>query len=595
MLFLFRFSVVCILLFLATGFSPLLKAAPLIPANAAEAARQHHTQWTQQQQREQQLYRQLYTDEDIRLDNGYRETEKTGTAVQEETPCFPIRDIRLEGELAEQFQFALHTAIKQSAFVPGQCLGEQSISRIMHLAQNALIGKAYTTSRIVAAPQDLTGGHLVLTVIPGRIGAIRLNSDGTQPAAKSLPLGLYAAFPGRPDKVLNLHDLEQALENLKRVPATEAVIRIVPAERVDESDVEVSLRRTAFPFRFSLYADDSGSRQTGKYQGGFTLSADNPLGLNDLFYVSLGRDLGHKRRLTDQTGHTTGGRTRSYALHYSVPWGKWQWILNHQYYRYHQAVAAAAGHYDYNGRSRQTELAVSRLLHRDARSKTHLTVKWWARSSRSFINDAEIEVQHRRTAGWSAHLNHKTHIGRAAVNLNIAYKRGSGWHNSRRAPEEAVGEGTSRMRIVSATADVGLPVRIGREHFAYEGRLHMQWNGTPLTLQDKLAIGGRYTVRGFDGETGLAAERGWYSRNEWIWHYRPDHQVYVGIDAGRVSGRSAPFLPGQTLVGGVMGLRGQIRLGGDLAYELFMGRPIHRPLHFRTADYSTGFYLNYRF
>ncbi len=41
-------------------------------------------------------------------------------------------------------------------------------------------------------------------------------------------------------------------------------------------------------------------------------------------------------------------------------------------------------------------------------------------------------------------------------------------------------------------------------------------NGTvpPLTQQDKLSIGGRYTVRGFDGELSLSGEKGWLWRNE---------------------------------------------------------------------------------
>lgn len=596
MLFVFRFLTVYAfwLVWAVCLGSSALMAAPLSSEAAEEAARQQQNQWLQQQQRQQQLREQLYAEEDVRLESGYQDVGGEMPQGQQQTPCFAIQHIGLEGERAEQFQFALDDALQQSAFVSGQCLGVQSINRIMRLAQNALIHKGYTTSRIVVAEQDLNSGHLLLTVVPGRIGQIRLHSD-TQAVQQNSDWGLDAAFPDRVGRILNLYDLEQGLENLKRLPTREASIRIVPAEEIDASDVEVSLQQVARPFRFSLHADDSGSRQTGKYQGSLTLSADNPLGLNDLFYVSVGRDLGYKRRLTDQNGHTTGSGTRSYALHYSLPWGNWQWALNHQYYRYHQAVAAALENYDYNGLSRQTELSLSRLLHRDADSKTHLTVKLWARLSRSFINDAEIAVQYRRTAGWAVNLNHKTHLGPAVVNFNLAYKRGTGWYNSHRAAEEALGEGTSRMQVLTAVTDVSLPIQIKQQRFSYAGSLHMQWNGTPLTLQDKLAIGGRYTVRGFDGETSLAAERGWYARNEWVWHYHPQHQAYIGLDAGRVWGRSAPYLLGQTLVGGAVGLRGQFRAGGAVSYEIFIGRPLYKPQHFRTTPYSSGFYLNYSF
>lgn len=94
-----------------------------------------------------------------------------------------------------------------------------------------------------------------------------------------------------PIDLLNLRDIEQALENFKRVPTAEADIEIVPAEAVGESDLVIKWKQ-AFPLRLTLSANDGGSRTTGKYQGSVTVSADNPLGLNDLFYASFNHDLG---------------------------------------------------------------------------------------------------------------------------------------------------------------------------------------------------------------------------------------------------------------------------------------------------------------
>lgn len=53
-----------------------------------------------------------------------------------------------------------------------------------------------------------------------------------------------------------------------------------------------------------------------------------------------------------------------------------------------------------------------------------------------------------------------------------------------------------------------------RDRYVYSGLIRAQWNRTPLTPQDRFAIGGRYTVRGFDGETSLMGERGWLLRND---------------------------------------------------------------------------------
>nr|WP_301668572.1 ShlB/FhaC/HecB family hemolysin secretion/activation protein [Neisseria basseii] len=60
-------------------------------------------------------------------------------------------------------------------------------------------------------------------------------------------------------------------------------------------------------------------------------------------------------------------------------------------------------------------------------------------------------------------------------------------------PEEAFGEGTSRMKIWTIGADVNIPFQTGKQLFAYDTNFQAQWSKTPLTPQDKIAIGRRYT------------------------------------------------------------------------------------------------------
>lgn len=557
------------------------------PPDAAEA-------FIRDQQRQQQFQQQMQPAPDVRLDAPAEKTVQSGLPLQE-SPCFAIHQVQLTGDSASKFQFALHTALTQLGFQTGMCLGEQGINQLTTFAQNALIARGFTTTRILVAPQDLNGGQLVLTVIPGRINEIRYEAPAGQEDRAERIRAFDNKFPASKGDILNLRDLEQGLENLKRLPTAEADIRIEPAAQPNESDVVVVWHQRTLPYRLSLGADDAGSKATGKYQGNITFSADNPLGLSDLFYVSYGRDLGHKASYTDSEGHTTGSGTRSLAVHYSVPFGKWLWSLNHNRYRYHQAVAGDSQNYDYNGESFNTDLSLSRSLYRDARRKSSATVKLWKRESNSFIDDAEIEVQRRQTAGWQLGFDHKEYLGNATLNLAAAYKRGTGARQSLRAPEEDLGEGTSRMKIITADADLNLPFSIGKQTFAYDTSVHAQWNKTPLVQQDKLAIGGRYSVRGFDGELTLAAERGWYWRNDLSWSYRPGHLAYIGADIGHVSGRSAPQLLGQTLAGGVIGLKGQLKAGGQLYYDVFAGKPFKKPAGFETADTTLGFNLNYSF
>lgn len=341
--------------------------------------------------------------------------------------------------------------------------------------------------------------------------------------------------------------------------------------------------------------DNSGSEATGKYQGNITFSADNPFGLSDMFYVNYGRSIGGTPDEENFDGHRKEGGSNNYAVHYSAPFGKWTWAFNHNGYRYHQAVFGLSEVYDYNGKSYNTDFGFNRLLYRDAKRKTYLSVKLWTRETKSYIDDAELTVQRRKTTGWLAELSHKGYIGRSTADFKLKYKHGIGMKDALRAPEEAFGEGTSRMKIWTASADVNTPFQIGKQLFAYDTSVHAQWNKTPLTSQDKLAIGGHHTVRGFDGEMSLPAERGWYWRNDLSWQFKPGHQLYLGADVGHVSGQSAKWLSGQTLAGTAIGIRGQIKLGGNLHYDIFTGRALKKPEYFQTKKWVTGFQVGYSF
>lgn len=567
-----------------------LLAAP----NPAEIRMQ---QDIQQRQREEQLRQTMQPESDVRLHQ-----KNTGETVNQlmgddsSQPCFAINEVVLEGEHHARFQFALKRALRETGFQAGKCLHAGDINHIMTVAQNILIERGYTTTRILAAPQDLNSGKLVLTVLAGYLKNVEMDMSQANQTHAGRIAAFQNEFPTRSDGILNLRDLEQGLENLKRIPTVEADIQIVPVEGVpNQSTVLVKWQQRLVPYRLSVGMDDSGTKATGKYQGNVTFSADNPLGLSDLFYVNYGRSIGNVPDETDSSGSLKKGGTHNYALHYSVPFGKWTWAFNHSGYRYHQAVAGLSAAYDYNGKNYNTDLGFNCLIYRDAKRKTHVGAKLWTRETQSYIDDAEITVQRRRTAGWLAELSHKEYIGNSTAQFKIAYKRGTGMSDALRAPEEAFGEGTSRMKIWTASADVNTPFQIGKQLFAYDTSVHAQWNKTPLTSQDKLAIGGHHTVRGFDGEMSLSAERGWYWRNDLSWQFKPGHQLYLGADVGHVSGQSAKWLLGQTLAGTAIGIRGQIKLGGNLHYDIFTGRALKKPEFFQSRKWASGFQVGYTF
>jgi len=537
-----------------------------------------------QQERERQLRDRLEREPDVRLPD----TELTDPSlpaaelplVVGETPCFPIDRLALAGDGADAFRGALAALDRPDDAPTGRCLGARAIGQIMARLQNRIVAGGFVTTRVLAEPQDLGSGLLTLTVVAGRIKAVRA-AEGTE-----LRVSLAAALPTAAGAHLNLRDLEQGLENLKRVPTADADIQIAPAADPlagpGDSDLVVAWRQ-ARPLRLNLSVDDSGTKATGRFLGGATLSVDNGVGLSDLFYASFNHDLG---------GGMAGSRgTRGYTVHYSVPWGYWLAGFTAGGNTYHQAVAGASQTYRYSGESEHADLRLSRLLHRNARGKTSAWVKAWMRQSNNFIDDTEVLVQRRRMGGWEAGFNHRAFIAASTLDLDLAYRRGTGAFASLPAPEEHFGEGTSRPGIWTASAQLNLPFRAGDQALRYAGLARLQRSDTPLIPQDRFAIGGRYTVRGFDGETVLSGERGWLWRNDLGLALRDTGaEAYVGIDVGAVSGRSTASLLGRRLAGGVLGVRGS---AGSVGYDFFVGTPLSRPKNFASPDGLAGFSLNW--
>ncbi|MDZ4103504.1 MAG: hemagglutinin repeat-containing protein [Hydrogenophaga sp.] len=204
-----------------------------------------------------------------------------------ESPCFVIEQIELRGDSAGHFGWVLDALTTPDVLDAPlrRCLGAAGTGVLVQRAQHAVVARGFATTRVMVEPQDLTQGILALTVMPGRIRQLRF----AKPAQRRP--SIRVALPTQPGELLNLRDIELALENFKRVPGVEVDIQIVPANEPGLSDLVIDWT-PGRPVRLQLDLDDGGSRSTGRYQSSATLSLDNPLSLNDLFYVGLQGSLG---------------------------------------------------------------------------------------------------------------------------------------------------------------------------------------------------------------------------------------------------------------------------------------------------------------
>ncbi|MDD5358714.1 MAG: ShlB/FhaC/HecB family hemolysin secretion/activation protein [Sulfurovaceae bacterium] len=539
---------------------------------------------------------------DIRTDIN---TNKSDTKLETESPCFDIKKIELQG--SKGFEFALTQTLEilnikdkvNNNNNDGICVGQKGIVTISNTLQNSIIAKGYTTTRVLLKEQDLKSKVLKIDIVAGMVDKIRFeDNSGLKPHEQNSLL--FSAMPLNSGDILNIRPIEQALENFKRVPGFDASFDIVPSSKPSYSDIVIKYQKSKFPFRIGFSIDDSGSTSTGKYQFGTTLSGDNLLGLNDIFYLSYSRDMAgyDKTNITDNNGTVNGstnGKSDNFALNYSFPVGYYLLSFGKSKYHYDQAVAGTNQVYRYAGNSETFDIGISRVIYRSDKGKTTFSLKGLKRSSDNYIDDARITVQDRKTTSIEYGLAHKQFIDNATLDMSLKYKVGIGAFDPLRAPEEAFGEGVSKPKIWIADISFVKPFLLQEKQLNFTSTLHTQTTATPLVPQDRLAIGGRYTVRGFDGDYSLSSNKGFYLQNELSFSYLPSHQFYIAIDGGKVYGQSVDTLIGQSLVGTALGVRGVFMNFGNLNYDLFAGTPIYKPQGFDTAKVSCGFNINYSF
>ena len=406
-----------------------------------------------QQQRTEALKQQQLINPNVTIDtNAFKVLlPQSATSVNQNLdpasmPCFDINHIYLTGELSEQFSFALTPFTRGKSSLLGSCLSVNDINQLVTNVQNRIIQEGYVTTRVLVSNQNLKSGNLFLTLIPGRIDQIvatdikasrPIYTDGSGNPANFAP-----AMPMQSGDLLNVRDIEQALENFKRVPTADADFSIAPSTRLSApgySDIQVQWQQDK-RWRLSATVDDSGQDSTGVYQGNVTLSLDNPTWHNDLLYLSYNHDL--------DGGNEDSDGSWGYNVGYVLPVDNTQLTLTHSGYNYDQTIAGVNQDYVYSGESYNTDVLVSQLVHRDNHSKTYLKAGGFAKQQNNYIDDTEVEVQRRKTAGYKAGIGYETMIGNTQWIGDVIYQRGTGAFNAISPPEALFNEGSARAGII---------------------------------------------------------------------------------------------------------------------------------------------------
>lgn len=513
-------------------------------------------------------------------------TSEISNIILNEEPCFIINEILLIGEGSDKFKQYLKKASKNVNFKKGSCLGKNSINTIYDAFYSEILKSGFITTTINLPSQNLKSKTLKFEIIPGKMDTININDKNSTKNRASI----FTSFGiNKKGDILNLRDIEQALEVLQNASNGNVSFKLIPSNKENYSDIKIT-KEEKLPLNLSLSFDNLGSRATGKYQGGVNLNALNLMGFNEIWYSSYSKNI-FKADKQSVENDTKRGKTDNIYYGITIPYKRFSLDFNEYRYNYDQAIPGAFGVYKYSGKSKRRNLTLNYLYHRDQISKNSIFFRLWEKENKNYIEDYELDNQRKKTAGYEIGLSSQIFIENGHVVFGATYKKGTGARGALRAPQEDYNDGTNRFGIISVDFNFNKSSSI--VPLTYDFKFHGMWNNRPLTMQERLNIGGYYTVRGFDGEMSLVGDRGYYIRNTLEYGISNNHFMYAAFDFGKVSGKSSNYMTDNTLVGYGIGLKGYFKR--KLQYDIFLGFPLNKPEFFETDKNVLNFNLTYNF
>ena len=530
---------------------------------------------------------QLQQDRDTQRERNLRlDAERVGTVVSEpaliDVPSdkngtsFYIKQIQLDG-VPKELSFLNKIARKHEQ----KHVTVSDITNIRNAFQRKLLDKGFVTSQVYIPEQNLNAGTLQFIVMPGRVEDIRYSASSAHGPWRT-------AFSVRPGDILNIRDVEQGLEQMKRVSSQSVTMQLLPGTSVGTSIIELTIKQDK-PVHGSISFDNSGLESTGVYQGSFTSSFDQVFRANDTFTMSLSGDL-------SGSGSIKG--TRAASLNYVIPHGKDTFSVSFSKSRYHQTIQSNPYDFTYSGKSTTMKAKWNHVWSRTQREKRAFDISISTRHNHRFINDMELPVQALRTTSMELGISNRTYIGNATLYSRLGFQWGIGALGAQAEHKASVAMGgpTSRYHMWLVDVDYRKPFIMGHRPASFTSSFHGQWvqGGKRLYSVDTINIGNRYSIYGFDGEYTLMGDSGWYVRNE-VSSVIPrlNTEVYLGLDVGAVYGKSTEALVGKSIAGTALGIRGNYSSG--LLFDAFVSTPLYKPQGYHTKKFYSGFTVGYRF
>lgn len=549
------------------SFDAAAQTPPASPPPAASQAIQQQQQiLQQQQQKEREEQRRKYQ---VSPPSSRQQGLDAAQKASKSSICVDIRSITITDAVLLPEDIVKQLNDEYS----GRCLSVPVMTEVVRRITNWYIAAGYVTTRAYLPEQNIASGKFTIQVVEGRTTSVEIFENGV-PRQRA-----DTAFPDVPGTRLNIRDIEQGLDQIQRLQTVDAAIEIVPGDKPGDSRLVVKTAR-AFPIVVSTHTDNFGSPTTGQLQTGIDASVDDPLGLYDSLSVSLS----HDTRQLFWNHDNLDELSKSASLFYSVPYGYWTANFSASYFKYATPIEGLNQRFVSSGNSLTLRGELERLVHRDQISKTSISAGVRVNETRNFIDDIFIGAQSRRLSAVYVRASHARSFLGGALSFSGTVERGLPLFGSENDDGKNPDEPRAEYNRLAGDARFTRPFEVLGQSFVWDTQVVGSWSPQELYSTERFSAGGRYTVRGFNGDS-IVGDAGGYVRNELIWNLPSlqidgvpqlsgTPQLFAAYDAGFiVSDPIDPFERGK-----VSGIAGGLRyvssgLFGEAVYERALTSP----------------------
>nr|WP_315592514.1 ShlB/FhaC/HecB family hemolysin secretion/activation protein [uncultured Cupriavidus sp.] len=464
----------------------------------------------------------------------------------------------------------------------GKAIGSTEIMAIVRELTNHYMNRGFVTTIVTVRPGSLGKGMLTLDVKWGTIKDLTINGEAPDGFRDSLRL--FSAMPFARGKVLNMRDVDQAVENLMKAGGND-IVRIVPDVEAGTSTLDVV---TSDPKRVVLGAgiNNSGRREDGWNQYSGTLGVNNLLGLNDTLTTYYAQQDFIKPDNLQQIG----------SINYSIPIGNW--AIDGSWYgsRYERMIGGRFGSYLSEGSSQRYNARLSRLLKRDAAGKTSAYVKLGVRDNANSIEGTAVGISSKTYSELGVGLSHVGAVGGGWAYGDLSISAGVPWFGAAWRDDPELARFDTDYIKVNGAVTWSRPFKVGKADLQYELGAGFQLSENSMINDAQLSIGDEYTVRGFKDVAFYGDSGAWISNTVRL-PLRAnllggiELAPFIGYDVGFVNSNKKATDP-EYLVGAAVGLRFS---GKHFTSSLSFGWPLVVPGQSQTLANAINYRLDLRY